>query len=132
MSEQALDVMKREKRRYSVIHEVATALDEIAALEVDARKQADQIISEAEAKAAQIVADALNEAKAMTDEVKARLAVLDGGTLKDNPQDDFSWCVGDGFPAIQPEAALQPENWSKLNSSIDEPKCVSCEEIAPE
>lgn len=76
MSEQVLDVMKREKRRYSVIHEVATALDEIAALEVDARKQADQIIAEAEAKAAQIVADALNNAKAATDEIAVQLEKL--------------------------------------------------------
>ncbi len=77
MSENAADVMKRENRRFSVINEVAKALDEIAAMEVDARKQAELIIAEAESKAAQIVADALNEAKVMTDEVKARLDALD-------------------------------------------------------
>lgn len=65
--------MKRENRRYSVINEVAKAIDEISALETDARKQAELIIAEAESKAAQIVADALNAAKVMTDEVKARI-----------------------------------------------------------
>jgi cell division septum initiation protein DivIVA len=75
----AADVMKRENRRFSVINEVAKALDEIAALESDARKQAELIIAEAEAKAAQIVADALNETGVMVNEVKARLALLEPG-----------------------------------------------------
>lgn len=82
MSEQALDVMLREKRRYSVINEVAKALDEIAALEADARKQAEQIVVEANAKAAQIVADALNEAKTATDNIAAELGKLEQDKAK--------------------------------------------------
>jgi cell division septum initiation protein DivIVA len=122
------DVRKRENRRFAVINEVAKALDEISMLEHEARRDAEMIIAEAEAKAAQIVADALNNAKTMTDEVKAHLAALEDIARNKAPYDGNDLKI----------TGHQQFDASELQCREDIPKCgidygtLCPEEAAPE